>query len=372
LEEAGYDALRAYLETAAARLQGNPDRDEILSDIERAIAEKFRARLGNYKNVVSTSEVADVLTEMGPIEGGAATSDAASSAGGTAGAGATHEASRASGASGPGKRLYRIHEGAMLGGVCNGLAAYFNLDPTIVRLLFVLLTVFWGAGILVYLVMTIVIPSANSPEKKAAAYGAPFTAQEFIRRAREGYYEAMKAFPDRRARREWRRQFKQEMRGWRAAFENEMRTRPSPCGWSRPPVHPGFGVTLPLLSALQGALGIVWLCAIVSLTATGTLFGAALPITIPVWVAILVMIFALGVLKWPIKAARRACYYGLGGGGGAWPLVFLLDALVWVAVVAVLAWLAFHFMPQLRDAVRHIPGLCHEAVNNVRDWWRQQ
>ena len=45
LEEGGYDALRAYLETAAARLQGNPDRDEILSDIERAIAEKFRALL---------------------------------------------------------------------------------------------------------------------------------------------------------------------------------------------------------------------------------------------------------------------------------------------------------------------------------------
>ncbi len=68
LEEGGYDALRAYLETAAARLQRNPDRDEILSDIERAIAEKFRALLGSDKTVVETKEVAAVLAEMGPIE----------------------------------------------------------------------------------------------------------------------------------------------------------------------------------------------------------------------------------------------------------------------------------------------------------------
>ena len=60
LEEGGYDALRTYLETAAARLEHNPDRDEILSDIERAIAEKFRALLGSGKTVVVTREVAAV------------------------------------------------------------------------------------------------------------------------------------------------------------------------------------------------------------------------------------------------------------------------------------------------------------------------
>ena len=39
LEEGGYDALRAYLETATTRLQANPDREEIISDIELAIGE---------------------------------------------------------------------------------------------------------------------------------------------------------------------------------------------------------------------------------------------------------------------------------------------------------------------------------------------
>jgi hypothetical protein len=84
LEEGGYDLLRTYLETAAARLKGNADRDEILSDIERAIAEKFRALLGSHKTVVVTKEVADVLADMGPIEAdsGPATDPGASGAGG--------------------------------------------------------------------------------------------------------------------------------------------------------------------------------------------------------------------------------------------------------------------------------------------------
>ena len=89
LEEGGYDALRAYLETATARLQGNPDRDEILSDIERAIAEKFRALLGSHKTVVVTKEVAAVLAEMGPIEADAGEAAAP----GAGGAGAPSSAS---------------------------------------------------------------------------------------------------------------------------------------------------------------------------------------------------------------------------------------------------------------------------------------
>src|SRR5580658_7430440 len=68
LEEGGYDTLRAYLDSATARLQGNPDRDEIMADIEQAIAEKFRALLGSHKTVVQTGEVSAVLAEMGPIE----------------------------------------------------------------------------------------------------------------------------------------------------------------------------------------------------------------------------------------------------------------------------------------------------------------
>jgi len=59
------------------------------------------------------------------------------------------------------KRLYRLREGRVVAGVCAGLAAYFGIDPTLVRLAFAVVTVFGGIGILVYLVAWIVIPEED-------------------------------------------------------------------------------------------------------------------------------------------------------------------------------------------------------------------
>lgn len=57
------------------------------------------------------------------------------------------------------KRLYRSGRERVIGGVCGGLAEYANLDPTIVRLLYVLFTlVSFGAGILFYIIAWIIIP----------------------------------------------------------------------------------------------------------------------------------------------------------------------------------------------------------------------
>ena len=59
------------------------------------------------------------------------------------------------------KRLYRLREGRVVAGVCAGLAAFFGIDPTLVRLAFAVVTVFGGIGILVYLVAWIVIPEED-------------------------------------------------------------------------------------------------------------------------------------------------------------------------------------------------------------------
>ena len=363
LEEDGYSALRDYLETAAARLQGNPDCDEIISDIERAIAEKFRSLLNSHKTVVATREVTSILAEMGPIEAGTgATAD--TGAGGAAKAGTASE-EPAPGRGRASRRLYRITDGAMLAGVCNGIAAYAGIDPTFVRLAFVFLTMLWGTGLLVYLVMAFVVPEAVSAEQKAAASGDPSTAQEFIHRAREGYYEAIKGFPDRRARREWRRRFKREMRmnadQWWHNWHGHWAGQAS--------LHPGLAFMLPLLSLFHGIVTVLWICALVSLLSTSTVFGLALPANVPVWVAALLLFIAYGILVSPLKMARRAGYWGLGHPSLAGSFVFLLDALVWLAVIAALLWLASHFFPQLREAIQAVPPLAHQATEDIRSWW---
>lgn len=56
------------------------------------------------------------------------------------------------------KRLYRSKRDVMICGVCGGIAEYFDIDPTIVRLVAVVLVFGWGSGLLAYLVGAIIIP----------------------------------------------------------------------------------------------------------------------------------------------------------------------------------------------------------------------
>lgn len=69
------------------------------------------------------------------------------------------------------KRLYRSNSSTYLGGVCGGLADYFNIDPVLVRIIFVLIFIYGGAGLLIYLILWIVIPKA--PLDFSKFYNAP-------------------------------------------------------------------------------------------------------------------------------------------------------------------------------------------------------
>jgi len=56
------------------------------------------------------------------------------------------------------KRLYRSQEDRMIGGVCGGLAEYLSVDPTLIRLLYILFALTGGSGVLAYLIMLVIIP----------------------------------------------------------------------------------------------------------------------------------------------------------------------------------------------------------------------
>lgn len=63
------------------------------------------------------------------------------------------------------KRLYRSRKDAMLGGVCGGVAEYFNIDPAIVRIAFAVMMIAGGVGVLAYFLAWIIIPEANPGEE---------------------------------------------------------------------------------------------------------------------------------------------------------------------------------------------------------------
>jgi phage shock protein C len=65
------------------------------------------------------------------------------------------------------RKLYRSRTQRMVAGVCGGLAEYFNIDVTLVRVLFLILAVVGGSGLVIYLLMWIIVPDAGKVQPPA-------------------------------------------------------------------------------------------------------------------------------------------------------------------------------------------------------------
>lgn len=187
LEEEGYRLLKEYLVQLEVRLHENPDRKEIISDIEARICELILDEQ-NPENIVSASRIKEIIGQLGLPEG---TGTVASSA---------DECAPQQSEEYPKKsltrRLYRNPDGAKIGGVCSGLATYFQIEPTIIRLLFCspllllicvsvipvinMLCPFFGVmipvSILLYLILWFAVPKACTPRQKLEMTGSPITA----------------------------------------------------------------------------------------------------------------------------------------------------------------------------------------------------
>jgi phage shock protein PspC (stress-responsive transcriptional regulator) len=369
VEQGGYEALRAYLDTAQATLAEDPDRAEILADLEQAIAEKCDRYLSHSKNVVSALEMQQVLTEMGPVVAEPAQP-------GTAGAGGAQGPSSAGGSAGaaaPGatvKRLYQIREGAMISGVCMGLAAYFDVDVTIVRLLFAGLAILSGGlFILAYMAMMVVIPYASTSEERAAAYGQPFSAAHLIDAFRK------QASAGSRQWREWRRQARRDAREWRREWRRERQHMRDMRSWGPPPGDPGapllLGLLMPIVTLFNLALVLTFVAALVQLVTTRSIFGWEPPPDIPLVVDIVGLALLLSVCTQPLRATRRAYrYYG----AGASPWLALWGTLLWMGFMLVCFWLAYQHWPELRALLEQLGSALHEQHVHASDqarsgWW---
>ncbi len=190
LEDGAHAAIAAYLERAARALALNPDRAEILSDLEQAIADKCDSFLGKHKTVIHDSEAAQIVREMGPVQGQSQHADAEGPDPFAASepAEGRSAASTSSGATMPirRRRLMRLPGEGMMGGVCAGFGAYFDIDMVWVRLIFVLLLIATGGvWFFIWLAMLIVIPAARTPEQIASAHGDALSAREVMEMARQ-------------------------------------------------------------------------------------------------------------------------------------------------------------------------------------------
>ena len=339
LEEPGYNQLRDYLERAESRLKDSPDRAEVMADLEQAVGEKCRAVLGPHKTVVNTPEVERIIQEMGPVESadakaaGAGSADAASASG--------EQASTPP----PRKRLFQIREGAMWMGVCNGIAAYLNVDVTWVRIAFVVLTIFSsGLWFVAYLVLMFVVPVAQTPEDRAAAFGMPFSTEELISRAKKNFEE----FGDKyRWRREWRRQQRHFNRQFRHMNE-QLRTATAQVGPAVGHTARAIGsVFLPIAALIGAALFVAFILAIFTLVTQHAIFGWALPHGIPMWVGIIGLVLLYSAIATPLRMIR----HGGQQAGGYHPGWGALHGLMWIGFTVLLFWVAYTYFPGVRELV---------------------
>jgi phage shock protein PspC (stress-responsive transcriptional regulator) len=360
LEEPGYQSLRAYLERAQAQLKDNPDKAEIMADLEQAIADKCARFLQPHKNVLSAAEIEEILKEMGPVQ-----SENAADA--SAGASNTPNTESKSGAAAPNapKRLYQIREGAMLSGVCTGLAAYLNVDVTIVRVVFVLLALLTtGIWILVYLIMMLVVPFANTGEEYAAAAGAPFNAQEVIDRAKKHYAEFKDSKEWRRhwrqQRREWRRRWHEGAYWWGHNLQRNVNQFSSSAGYGG---HLGATLLIPFLAVFNALLFCLWIAATISLATTGAVFGWVVAGSIPLWVSILILMFFYSIISRPLRHARRAIYFNTGGHNYYW--FAALYEILSTGVLILVCWFAYTHVPEVRDFFQHFAQNVTTMWNNL-------
>jgi phage shock protein PspC (stress-responsive transcriptional regulator) len=81
-------------------------------------------------------------------------------------------------------RLYRSRDNSIVAGVCGGLGAYLGIDPTFVRIFFILLAWSNGLGLLVYLLLWIIVPRQDRPRTASLGEAARDGADEIARHAR--------------------------------------------------------------------------------------------------------------------------------------------------------------------------------------------
>ena len=158
IEVSAFDLLKAYTESLGRHFAGEDGKDEIINDIESRIGELFQERLNKGATCITEDDVNAVIKSMGRPEdfeteeaGGSKTSATTSEPNFSYGSGPS------SASTAQHRRLYRDEENKVLGGVCAGVANYFGIDTTLVRIIFVLS----GVGFFAYILLWAFVPSSS-------------------------------------------------------------------------------------------------------------------------------------------------------------------------------------------------------------------
>jgi phage shock protein PspC (stress-responsive transcriptional regulator) len=147
IDEDAYERLQAYLGRLRTFFASEEGRDEIITDIEMRIAELLEQKKTDGPAIITLQQINEVISGMG-------------------------EPDQLSGSQGETMRektkgkLYRDPDNRQIGGVCAGIAAWFGTDPLWIRIAFALITLMYGTGAIIYLILWIILPEAGTTSEK--------------------------------------------------------------------------------------------------------------------------------------------------------------------------------------------------------------
>ena len=165
IEELAYENLKQYIESLRTYFEQEEGKDEIINDIECRVAELCEDRLKKGAVCITEQDIDLIITSIGrPADFEAQDGFEANTTSNTTSNTGTNQAqTNAQNSDGQTyqKRLYRDEQNKVLGGVCSGIANYLNLDPIIIRILWILL---FGISFFAYLLLWIAVPSTSVKE----------------------------------------------------------------------------------------------------------------------------------------------------------------------------------------------------------------
>jgi len=160
IDEDAYERLQHYLNSINKQFVDTNEGNEIIADVESRIAELFQERIGDRKEVINLTDIEYITEIMGKPEDFEDLQDESQDQ-----PNPEIQSKKTS------RRIYRDPENRVLSGLSAGLGNYFGIDPTIVRVIFVLMTLFYGTSFLVYIILWIFTPEAKTRTQKLEMRG---------------------------------------------------------------------------------------------------------------------------------------------------------------------------------------------------------
>ncbi len=194
-EEDAYELLKDYLKRLEMVLSNESGCQEIIEDVEIRIAEICSSKLFDSKEVIELADIQEILEKLGDPSAYLGDEDPdfdeeSSNKSRTSSTSADDEQ----------RRLFRDTENGIIGGVCQGLAAFFNIDVVVIRAIFIVILLFVGFGLPLYLILWIIVPRAKNTIDRLRMKGRPITVENVkdeVENAAERVKEGSKRFANR-------------------------------------------------------------------------------------------------------------------------------------------------------------------------------